>query len=117
MQFVLRSGPRRIVSIVFVALSNFVTCTAAIAETWVPLQFRQPMPIPYLVDVDGLRIDGSRRSLPAKWVLAPDSYQLGSWQFDCRSRTWRTGGAFTLVKGGAARPVALPASWRTAKAG
>jgi hypothetical protein len=66
------------------------------ADMWRQLQFRVPVPIPYLVDVDGLQISGARRSLPAKWNLAADIYQLGNWAFDCRSRTWRSGGAFTI---------------------
>ena len=99
------------------AFSIAVTSGAS-AETWIPLQFRQAMPIAYLVDVDGLRSDGSRRSIPGKWILSPDAYQLGSWQFDCRSRAWKSGGSFTIVKSGTApRSSSQAEAWRSLKPG
>jgi hypothetical protein len=99
-------------------ITVFCSCvpSSAACETWVPLQFREPMPISYLVDVDGLTVNGSRRSIPAKWVLASDVYQAGAWQFDCRARAWRSGGNYTVVKGGSViRTVSLPEVWRTPK--
>lgn len=99
-------------------LGSIALCAPASAETWVPLQFRSPLPIEYLVDVDGLSINGNRRSVPAKWLLEPDSYELGAWQFDCRARTWKSGGIYTIVRTGAAlRTISLPEVWRTAKQG
>lgn len=99
-------------------LGSIVLCAPASADTWVPLQFRSPLPVEYLVDVDGLSILGNHRSVPAKWLLASDFYELGAWQFDCRARTWKAGRVFKMVRtGGALRTISLSEVWRTAKQG
>ena len=91
---------------------------AADAETWVPLQFRGALPIPYLVDVDSLQIDGSLRSLPGKWIQSAELETTGRWQFDCRARGWKAADTFIARRPGAPpQSVSTAQSWRPARAG